>query len=108
MIPFSFIIITGVVGLTMCDLRERGKVKRIGMCGVNGKKFPDIRRHQYAAITSIYGTDVSMETWPGDNEVDPLAYIKALDTYKKGDLAIIFTPDDTHYEIAMAAIERGT
>jgi D-galacturonate reductase len=91
----------------MCDLRERGKVGRVGMCGVNGKKFPAIRQHLHSAITVPYGTDMSMETWPADDAADPRAYLAALDTYQKGDVAIIFTPDDTHFEIAMAAIERG-
>ena len=36
---------TGVVGLVMLDLRRRGIVKRLGMCGVNGKKLPAIRAH---------------------------------------------------------------
>jgi D-galacturonate reductase len=33
----------GVVGLTLFDLRRRGKVGKLGMVGVNGKKFPQIR-----------------------------------------------------------------
>ena len=28
----------GVVALTLFDLRRRGKVGRLGLCGVNGKK----------------------------------------------------------------------
>jgi D-galacturonate reductase len=39
--------------------------------------------------------------------VDPKAYEAALDTFKPGDACIIFTPDDTHFDIAMAAVERG-
>lgn len=34
----------GVVGLSMFDLRRRGKVGRLGMVGVNGTKFPAIRK----------------------------------------------------------------
>jgi len=34
-------------------------------------------------------------------------YLKALDSFSKGDACIIFTPDDTHFAIALAAIERG-
>lgn len=98
---------TGVVGLTMSDLRVRGKVGRIGMCGVNGKKFPAIRGHLKAAITDVYGLDMSMDTFPKDDTVDPLSYISALDSFQKGDAVTIFTPDDTHFEITMAAIERG-
>merc|ERR1712157_260382 len=45
-------------------------------------------------------------TW-GDEEVDPLAYEKAIKTFNEGDIAIIFTPDDTHYNIASACIEHG-
>lgn len=33
----------GVVGLTMFDLRRRGKVGDLSMVGVSGKKFPGIR-----------------------------------------------------------------
>ena len=39
--------------------------------------------------------------------MDPEAYLAALDTFKPGDVCIIFTPDDTHFDIAMAAVERG-
>lgn len=31
---------TLVVALTMFDMRSRGMVNRLGLCGVNGKKFP--------------------------------------------------------------------
>jgi D-galacturonate reductase len=33
----------GVVGLSLFDLRRREKVNKLGMVGVNGKKFPAIR-----------------------------------------------------------------
>ncbi len=36
-----------------------------------------------------------------------MAYEKAMNTYKAGDACTIFTPDDTHFAIALAAIERG-
>ena len=39
--------------------------------------------------------------------VDPVAYLDALSTYRPGDVVIIFTPDDTHHDIAMAAVTRG-
>ena len=38
---------------------------------------------------------------------DSDAYLAALDTMQAGDMVTIFTPDDTHFEIAMAAVERG-
>ena len=34
----------GVVGLTLFDLRRRGKVGKLGMVGTSGTKFPAIRR----------------------------------------------------------------
>jgi len=34
----------GVVGLTLFDLRRRGKVGDLSMVGVSGKKFPGIRK----------------------------------------------------------------
>ena len=33
----------GVVGLTMFDLRRRGKVGKLSMVGTSGTKFPAIR-----------------------------------------------------------------
>eukprot|EP00605_Chrysophyceae_sp_TOSAG23-4_P000582 GSChrysophyteH1.ASY1.ANO1.659.1 assembled CDS len=63
----------GVVALTMLDLKAKGITGRLGLCGVNGTKFPGIRAHMHNAI----------------------------------DCAIIFTPDDTHFDIAMACIRQG-
>jgi D-galacturonate reductase len=98
----------GVVALTMFDLRRRSKVDRIGMVGVNGKKFPGIRKHMQANIGDVYADmDLTCDTFPADDQVDPQAYVTAISTYKAGDVAVIFTPDDTHYEIAMACIQKG-
>mmetsp|Transcript_4220 Transcript_4220/g.6727 ORF Transcript_4220/g.6727 Transcript_4220/m.6727 type:complete len:477 (-) Transcript_4220:167-1597(-) len=98
----------GVVALTMFDLRSRQKVNRLGLCGVNGKKFPDIRAHMQRAIGDVYsGLDLAVETFPSDDQVDPKSYLAALDSFESGDAITIFTPDDTHFDIAMAAVERG-
>ena len=99
----------GVVALTMFDLRRRGKTDRLAMCGVNGKKFPGIRRHMQANIGDVYADmDLTCETFPADDTVDPKAYETAIAQFSKpGDVAVIFTPDDTHYEIALACIEHG-
>lgn len=51
--------------------------------------------------------DLTCDTYPADDSVDPKAYLNAVKTYKPGDLAIIFTPDDTHYDIALACINQG-
>ena len=99
---------TGVVGLVLFDLRLRGKTNRLGMVGVNGKKFPGIRAHMKRCIQDVYqGLDTAVETWPADDVADPTAYLTAMDSMKKGDAVIIFTPDDTHFTMAMEAIKRG-
>lgn len=98
----------GVVALTAFDMRRRGKVNRIAMCGVNGKKFPGIRKHMEKQIKNKYkDMDITCDTYPSDTEVNPESYKVAIPTFSKGDVAIIFTPDDTHYEIAKCCIEHG-
>lgn len=100
----------GVVGLVFFDLRSRGKVgSRIGIVGTSGRKFPGIRKHLQENIGDVYcNLTTECETFPEDAvERDTNAYLKALDAFAPGDAATIFTPDDTHYDIAMACIERG-
>ncbi|KAI5812485.1 hypothetical protein BZA77DRAFT_324033 [Pyronema omphalodes] len=97
----------GVVGLSLFDLRRRGKVGDLSMVGTNGSKFPAIRQHLEKNIKNVYnGLDVSFTSFPGDGEVDPKAYITAIDKLSPGDAITIFTPDTTHYEIALYAIQR--
>jgi D-galacturonate reductase len=49
----------GVVGLTMFDLRRRGKVGKLNMVGTSGGKFPQIREHLRKNIEDVYGLDTS-------------------------------------------------
>ncbi|KAL7571597.1 hypothetical protein ACA910_021007 [Epithemia clementina (nom. ined.)] len=98
----------GVVALTMFDLRRRATVDRVGMCGVNGKKFPGIRQHMENQIGNVYkDMDLTCDTFPEDTEVNPKAYEKAIKSFHPGDVAVIFTPDDTHYDIALECIQHG-
>lgn len=48
-----------------------------------------------------------MRTFPADDAVDPKAYLAALDAMPRGSLVTVFTPDDTHFSIAMDAVSRG-
>ncbi|KAF9786019.1 D-galacturonic acid reductase [Thelephora terrestris] len=97
-----------VVGLTLFDLRRLGKVDRLSMVGVNGSKFPAIREHLDLKIGQVYkGMDTSFAAFPEEGKTDPEAYKTAINHLKPGDAAIIFTPDNTHYDIASYAIERG-
>jgi len=99
----------GVVALTLFDLRRLGKINRIVMAGTNGTKFPLIREHFKDKIEQIYQSmDTRFESFPDDQTIsDPKAYLRALDAMSTGDLVTIFTPDDTHFQIALDAIERG-
>jgi len=97
----------GVVGLTLFDLRRRGKVGKLSMVGTSGNKFPAIREHLHKNITEAYnGLDTSFDSFPGNEERDPEAYKKAIDALSAGDAITIFTPDTTHYPIALYAIQR--
>ncbi len=99
----------GIVGTTLFDLRRRGLVDRLLMAGTNGTKFPDIRQHLDIALAKSYrDMDVAFDSFPADDVPrDVNAYRLALDTLHPGDAVIVFTPDDTHYPIAMEAIEKG-
>lgn len=103
----------GVVALTLMDLQLRNKTSKLSLCGVNGTKFPGIRKHLHEAIAakypaSNYAASIdAIRTFPSDTECNEKAYIDALATLRKGDVAIIFTPDDTHFDIALEAIRNG-
>ncbi|CDH51341.1 d-galacturonic acid reductase [Lichtheimia corymbifera JMRC:FSU:9682] len=99
----------GVIALTMFDLRRRGKVDKVSIVGTNGKKFGMIREHLDKNIGQVYNMDTSLQhTCPADDTIDPDAYKTAIDQYMSpGDAITVFTPDPTHYSIALYAIERG-
>lgn len=97
----------GVVGLTLFDLRRRGKVGKLSMVGVSGRKFPGIREHLRKNISEVYnGLDVSFESFPADDQTDPDAYKTAIDALEPGSAITIFAPDPTHFPIALYAIQR--
>ncbi|OXV05544.1 hypothetical protein Egran_06691 [Elaphomyces granulatus] len=97
----------GVVGLSLFDLRRRGKVAKLSMVGVSGSKFPAIRKHLEKNISDVYnGLNVSFESFPADDQTDPEAYKTAINALEPGSAITIFTPDTTHYPIALYAIQR--
>ncbi|KAF2159561.1 hypothetical protein M409DRAFT_30036 [Zasmidium cellare ATCC 36951] len=97
----------GVVGLTLFDLRRRGKVGALSMVGTSGQKFPAIRIHLHQNITLAYNNlDTSFTSFPADDRRDPEAYKQAIDALSPGDAITIFTPDPTHYPIALYAIRK--
>jgi hypothetical protein len=55
-----------------------------------GKKFPGIREHMQKCIGDVYGgMDLTCETFPADDQVDPAAYKPAVQDFAPGDVAII-------------------
>jgi len=97
----------GVVGLTMFDLRRRGKVGNLSMVGTSGGKYPAIREHLHKNIQQFYNNlDTSFTSFPADDKKDPESYKTAIDALSPGSAITIFTPDTTHYPIALYAIER--
>ncbi|TVY27247.1 putative oxidoreductase [Lachnellula hyalina] len=97
----------GVVGLTLFDLRRRGKVGKLSMVGTSGHKFPAVREHLTKNITKVYNNlDTSFSSYPSNDTTDPNAYKAAIDALPPGSAITIFTPDTTHYAIALYAIER--
>ena len=97
----------GVVALVMFDLKRRLITDKLALCGVNGTKFPKIREHMTSCISNVYkDLDISLQTFPNDDECNPKSYLRALDCFKEGDAVIIFTPDDTHFEIALEVVKR--
>jgi D-galacturonate reductase len=98
----------GVVGLTLFDLRRRGKVGKLSMAGTSGGKFPAIREHLYKNITQVYnGLDTSFDSYPEGDVRNPEAYKTAIDALSPGDAITVFTPDPTHFPIALYAIRKG-
>jgi D-galacturonate reductase len=99
----------GVIALTLFDLRRRGRVGELRMAGTNGTKFPGIRNHLQRLIGDSYrDMDLRFDAFPADTvERDPQAYRQALDKMAPGDIVTIFTPDDTHFSIAMDAVNQG-
>jgi D-galacturonate reductase len=99
----------GVVALTLMDLRRRGTIGRLAMTGTNGCKFPGIRRHLKQVVGDVYrDMDFSFDSFPADDvESDPAAYRTALEKMTPGDVCVVFTPDDSHFQIALDAVNRG-
>ena len=71
--------------------------------------FPPAGQHLETNISQVYnGLDVSFDSYPADDVGrDAEAYRAAIDALSPGDAITIFTPDTTHYAIALYAIERG-
>lgn len=102
----------GVVALSLFDLRKRGLISNIILCGTNGTKFPFIRQHLSSGMKKLYSSvnesDLQFESFPEDDvECEEQAYKRAMSKLTPGDIVIIFTPDHTHFDIAKHAMESN-
>lgn len=97
----------GVVGVTFFDLRARGKVgPRLALVGTNADKRAKIEEHFRENLTFTNIGSKEFEFYPKEGR-NAKAYIEALGAFQPGDVCTVFTPDDTHFEICKAALERG-
>mmetsp|Transcript_36257 Transcript_36257/g.43768 ORF Transcript_36257/g.43768 Transcript_36257/m.43768 type:complete len:421 (+) Transcript_36257:93-1355(+) len=98
----------GVIAITMIDLRRRGKVDKLVLADVRGSMLPTVRDFMKKKIGAYTDMDVTMTTHPADDvELKLDAYKDAIKEMNKGDVVTIFTPDDTHFPIAMDCIKAG-
>ncbi len=51
--------------------------------------------------------DLTMDTFPAAAVTDPDAYLEALGTMPRGSVVTVFTPDDSHFAIALACVKAG-
>lgn len=99
----------GVVALTLMDLRRQQKIDHLSIAGTNGTRFPGLRQHLQQNIGDVYrDMSTELDTFPDDTTAcDPQAWQAALATMSRGDVVTIFTPDDTHFEMALKAVQHG-
>lgn len=70
--------------------------------------WEDTGNHLEKNIRDVYNNlDVTFKSFPADNVVDANSYKTAINALNKGDAITIFTPDTTHFPIALYAIQRG-
>jgi D-galacturonate reductase len=97
----------GVIALSLFDLRQRGYISSIKLAGRDSDRYKLIKKHFNKNLKSFYPSlDVSFEQYPKDGKSDE-AYKEAIDSMPKYSAVLIFTPDDTHYDIARYALESN-
>eukprot|EP01006_Ploeotia_vitrea_P014096 TRINITY_DN37486_c0_g1_i1.p1 TRINITY_DN37486_c0_g1~~TRINITY_DN37486_c0_g1_i1.p1 ORF type:complete len:425 (+),score=57.49 TRINITY_DN37486_c0_g1_i1:41-1315(+) len=99
----------GVIAISMIDLRRRGLVGDLSMVDAVGTRMPIVRELMQKKIGNAYKEmNCDIKTFPADDvEFDTKAYQTAIKELPKGSMCTIFTPDNTHFEIAEFAIENG-
>lgn len=59
-------------------------------------------------IGDVYNNmNLEVDMFPSDGLIDPNAFREAIKQFVPGSAVTIFTPDDTHFEIALECIKQG-
>jgi D-galacturonate reductase len=96
----------GVVALALFDMRERGLINSVKLCGRDSSRFKLIEDNFNTNMKALYpNLDTSFEQFP-KNEKSNEAYKDAIDSLKEGSIVFVFTPDDTHFKITQYALEK--
>ena len=99
----------GVIAITFTDLKRRGKINEIALADAVGTRMPAVRDTMRRKIAEKYKCMESVnaiKTFPNDDVAfDAEAYKAAISKCFPGDVVTIFTPDDTHFDIAKACME---
>lgn len=97
---------SGVLGPSMFFARKKGLVGEVSIAGTKGKDFKIIRKWVREKVAEGMKLPAEFESYPKGNVIDPKAYLTAIKE-KKPHVAVICTPDNTHFEIAKQCIRRG-
>lgn len=99
----------GVVTLVLADMRRRGLIgTRIGLCGQTAVGWKTVRDHLTKNIERFKSLSSDFEIFPSDSGgsgSNPA--LEAMDQFRAGDIVAIYTPDSSHFSIAIEAIRRG-
>ena len=99
----------GVVAITFTDLKRRGRINDMYLADAVGTRMPAVRDTMRTKIAEKYKGMESVnaiKTFPNDDVAfDAEAYKLAIAQCSPGDVVTIFTPDDTHFDIAKACME---
>lgn len=97
----------GVIALSLFDLRDQGIIGDIKLAGRDGDRFDLIKNHFDTNMKKAYPSlNSSFDEYPKSGNKSDTAYKEAIKSLKKGSCVLIFTPDDTHFDIARYALKK--
>lgn len=97
----------GVIALSLFDMKQRGLIQEVKLAGRSAKRFRLIDQHFKSNVKGAYPMlDTSFTPYPKEGFSNE-AYKEALAEMPKGSAVLIFTPDDTHFQMAKDALIAG-